>query len=328
MKKQIATLALVAAVLLMSIPTAATAAPAEEVEVLDEILIADDSTVSSDEVLIADETAEVVVDPVAPDEVVTNEAVTEEPVTGEAVTGEIMAEDAVTDGAVAEDSAVGITDDTLAQEKAESAADSITEEILTIGASDPVAETTGGRAETVDFSLVANDAAAGESVVVMVNISENSYFTNATMYLHYDPAVVSYVPDSAMGGAISPSTSMVMANDFPEKGYVKIAYVTIAGIQDGGELLTAEFTALSDEPAAFSLSFDECMGVDENGNEFSVNYSLEGEQSADVVTTTTAAPDAPTNNNTVMIVLVVILAVIVAALVVIGILLSKKKKDA
>jgi len=195
------------------------------------------------------------------------------------------------------------------------------------------------RAETVHFSLIANDAKAGESVIVTVSIPENSYFTNATLLMHYDPAVMTYVTDSAAGGAISPSGAWVLSNDFADKGYVKAVYVTIDGIVEGGELLTFEFTAKSEAPAQFSLTFDECIGVDENGIEFVVDYTTEpvivnGDGSevpsmpVEAVTTAPAEQDAPAEEgglNVTVLLIVAGVAVVLVAGVTIVMVMAKKK---
>ncbi len=190
------------------------------------------------------------------------------------------------------------------------------------------------RAETVNFSLIANDAKAGESVIVTVSIPENSYFTNATLLMHYDPAVMTYVTDSAAGGAISPSGAWVLSNDFADKGYVKAVYVTIDGIVEGGELLTFEFTAKSEAPAQFSLTFDECIGVDENGVEFEVNYTTEPVvvnsdgsvmPTMPVITTTTApAEEEGGINTTVLLIVVGVAVVLVAGVTAVMVFLKKK----
>ncbi len=189
------------------------------------------------------------------------------------------------------------------------------------------------RAETVNFSLIANDAKAGESVIVTVSIPENSYFTNATLLMHYDPAVMTYVTDSAAGGAISPSGAWVLSNDFADKGYVKAVYVTIDGIVEGGELLTFEFTAKSEAPAQFSLTFDECIGVDENGIEFEVDYTTEpivvnsdGSVAPSMpVTTTTALAEKENGNNTTVLLIVAGVAVLLVAGVTAVMVFLKKK---
>lgn len=188
----------------------------------------------------------------------------------------------------------------------------------------------------LDFTLIANDAAAGEKVIVTVSIPENSYFTNATMYLHYDPSVVTYVADSVAGGAVSPSFAMVLGNDFPDKSYVKTVYVTVDGIVEGGELITYEFTAKSNAPAQFSLTFDECMGVDGNGVEFTVApkndpiiINNDGSVTPSVPSvTTTTAPNAEADgmNVTAILIAVGVVAALIVGITVTMVIIRKKSK--
>ncbi len=127
-------------------------------------------------------------------------------------------------------------------------------------------------AESVTYTLTANDAEVGETVTVAVSISENSYFTNATIYLHYNADAMEYVSDEL--GASAPKSAMYMSNNFADKGYVKMAYVAINGLKKGGELFVFTFKALSKDAAEFSMSFDECIGADDDNNEFDVNYTV------------------------------------------------------
>ncbi len=132
-------------------------------------------------------------------------------------------------------------------------------------------------ADTMVFTMSVTEGDVGDTVTVSVSISENSYFTNTTFYLHYDSSKVSYVKDSLDVGKASPSgKAMFDALDHPDKNFVKGAYVTISGIKKAGELIKMDFKVLDAAPAAFSLSFDECVGVDENDVEFDVNYRVEG----------------------------------------------------
>lgn len=130
------------------------------------------------------------------------------------------------------------------------------------------------RAATTTFSLSVNDGKAGETVTVSLSLSAESYFTNCTFYVHYDPNVVSYVTDSETPGPISPSTSMLYVMDHQDQNYVKGAYVTVKGIKKEGVLLSLDFTVLKEAATTFSLSFDECVGVDENDTEFDVSYQV------------------------------------------------------
>lgn len=133
------------------------------------------------------------------------------------------------------------------------------------------------RAETVTFSLSVTEGQKGDTVTVSIDLSEQSYFTNATFYLHYDPAVVAYVWESEATGDASPRmNTMFAAVDHTDKSYVKGVYVTVNGIDEGGTLLTIDFDVLSDKPAVFSLTFDECCGADESNIEFDVNYKTVG----------------------------------------------------
>ncbi len=127
-------------------------------------------------------------------------------------------------------------------------------------------------AESVTYTLTANDAKVGETVTVAVSISENSYFTNATIYLHYNADAMKYVSDEL--GASAPKSAMYMSNNFADQGFVKMAYVAINGLTKGGELFVFTFEALSEEAAEFSMSFDECIGADDDNVEFDVNYTV------------------------------------------------------
>lgn len=126
------------------------------------------------------------------------------------------------------------------------------------------------RVDTVTFALSVNDAKVGETATVSVSIPADSYFTNATMHLHYDSTVVSFIEEDV--GEISPRNSMFMVNNKPEENEVMAAFVTVNGIKKGGVLVTFAFEVLKETPVEFSLTFNECVGVDENDVEFDVNY--------------------------------------------------------
>ncbi|MBQ4617013.1 MAG: hypothetical protein IJB27_01405, partial [Clostridia bacterium] len=126
------------------------------------------------------------------------------------------------------------------------------------------------RAEVVNFALSVNDAKVGETATVSVSLPADSYFTNTTMHLHYDSTAVSFIEEDV--GEISPRSAMFMVNDKPEENMVSAAYVTINGIKKGGVLVTFAFEVLKETPVEFSLTFNECVGVDENDVEFDVNY--------------------------------------------------------
>lgn len=129
------------------------------------------------------------------------------------------------------------------------------------------------RAETVEFGLSVTEGKTGDTVTLSIGLSEQSYFTNATLYVHYDPAVVSYVADSEATGAASPKMNTMFAVvDHPDKEYVKGVYVTVNGITKSGVLMMLDFEVKSDDPAVFSLSFEECCGSDENIGDFDVEY--------------------------------------------------------
>lgn len=157
-------------------------------------------------------------------------------------------------------------------------------------------------AETATFTVTSTNAEVGQKIYVSVTLSADSYFTNATMYLHYDKTAVKYVEDSFTTGYVTPNTAMAMAADHPDKGYVKAAYVSPKSIKKGGEMVLYEFTVLKKIPVTFSLSFDECVGVDENNKDFDVKYVVVNATSnADAAVTpipTTTSVTTPTSVST------------------------------
>ncbi len=127
----------------------------------------------------------------------------------------------------------------------------------------------------VAFSLTATNGEVGDTVTVSMNISPESYFTNATFYLYYDTDAMEYVSDDL--GSASPRGAMYMSNNFVDKGFLKAVYVTVSGIKNGGELVVFTFKVLKKTPAAFSLKMDECAGVEaDDTTEFDLVYVLEG----------------------------------------------------
>ncbi len=126
--------------------------------------------------------------------------------------------------------------------------------------------------DAMTFTLTADDVNVGETLKVSVSISADSYFTNATIFMHYNPAVVEYVTDYI--GEASPKSAMYMSNNFIDEGYVKAAYVTTRGITAEGEFLVFEFKLLTEQEATFDMSFIECVGVDDNNREFDINYTV------------------------------------------------------
>lgn len=160
------------------------------------------------------------------------------------------------------------------------------------------------RAETVEFGLSVTEGKKGDTVTLTIDITADSYFSNATMYVHYDPAVVEYVEDSAMGGEATPAmNTMYMGRNHEDQKYVKLVYATVSGIQKSGALLTMEFTVLKNDPAVFSLSFDECCGSDENMGDFDVEYVTFGcvlnnrEDSKEEVTAPIITPTTPSGGS-------------------------------
>lgn len=135
--------------------------------------------------------------------------------------------------------------------------------------------TVSARAAQVDFTLSATNGKVGDTITVSLDLSADSYFTNATFYLGYDTLAVEFVEEGV--GSISPSmNTMFMAQDYSDRSYVKGVYVTVNGITKGGTLLTFDFKVIKNTPAVFSLSFDECIGVDENDHEFDLKYQIKG----------------------------------------------------
>jgi len=157
------------------------------------------------------------------------------------------------------------------------------------------ANVSAARADSATFTISSTNAEVGEKVYVSVTLSADSYFTNATLYLHYNTTALKYVEDSFAPGYISPSSAMAMAADHADKGFVKAAYVSPRSIKKGGELLLFEFTVIKKIPAEFSLSFDECVGVDENNKDFDVKYSVVG--STTNADSAVVVPTTPTTKN-------------------------------
>jgi len=136
------------------------------------------------------------------------------------------------------------------------------------------ASAAGGDGQIV-FTLSANDAAVGETVTLSVSVPENSYFTNAVMYLHYDADKLAYVEGSETTGEAAPTGAWFMVADYPEEGFIKGAYVTVSGARKGGSLVEVSFTVLKEGITAFTLAFDECVGVDPDGEKFDVLYFID-----------------------------------------------------
>ena len=134
-----------------------------------------------------------------------------------------------------------------------------------------------GPGDTVGYSLSVTDGGVGDTVTVSLSITENSRFTNALIYIHYDSSAVTYVADSLGTGSASPKTgTMVDALDYPANNYVKSVYVTAGIVTKQGVLMTFDFDVISDKPAAFSISFEECQGEAEDGTMFDVKYAISG----------------------------------------------------
>ncbi|MBQ9414880.1 MAG: hypothetical protein IJU16_07130, partial [Clostridia bacterium] len=134
------------------------------------------------------------------------------------------------------------------------------------------------RAENVTFSLsAAGDTSTGSTVTISWNVSENSYFSNCTVYVYYNPKLVEFLDYDS--GSNAPSGSMFMAADHKDELFVKGAFVHIKGIQTSGELAQFMFRVLDDsKPAEFSLAMDECEGLDppDSENAFDISYTLTG----------------------------------------------------
>ncbi|MGN0171217.1 MAG: cohesin domain-containing protein [Acutalibacteraceae bacterium] len=127
----------------------------------------------------------------------------------------------------------------------------------------------------VTFSLTTTNGEVGDTITVSLNISPESYFTNATFYLYYDNDAVEYVSDDL--GSASPRGAMYMSNNFVDRGFLKAVYVTVSGIKNGGQLVEFTFKVLKKTAAAFSLKMDECNGVEaDDTTEFDLVYILEG----------------------------------------------------
>ncbi len=134
-----------------------------------------------------------------------------------------------------------------------------------------------GPDDTVTFTLSVTEGGVGDTVTVSLSLPENSRFTNAMIYLHYNPDAVSYVAESIGSGPASPkSGTMFEAHDHKDKYFVKCAYITGGVVTKGGVLLTFDFEVLSDVPAAFSLSFDECQAEAEDGTMYEVKHQVVG----------------------------------------------------
>jgi len=130
------------------------------------------------------------------------------------------------------------------------------------------------RIETVNFALSCTDGEVGETVTISLSIPADSYFTNATMHLHYDSSALSFIEEGV--GSASARGAMFMVNDKPAENTLSAAYVTINGIKKGGVLLTFDFEVLKKTPVPVTLTFNECVGVDANDVEFDVKYTTEG----------------------------------------------------
>jgi len=131
--------------------------------------------------------------------------------------------------------------------------------------------TVGAKADKVDFSLATTNGGIGDTVTVTVSLSAESYFTNTTLSLFYDPSVVQFSEERT--GKISPSSAMFMILDYPTDGFVKGAYVAAKPIKKAGVLLEFDFVIVKEQETIFSLGFEECVGEDENGVMFDVNYN-------------------------------------------------------
>ncbi len=125
------------------------------------------------------------------------------------------------------------------------------------------------RADRVVFSLATTNGGVGDTITVTVSLSGDSYFTNTTMSLYYDPSVVQFSEERT--GAISPGSAMFMVLDYPNDGFVKGAYVAAKPIKKAGALLEFDFVIVKETEMVFSLGFEECVG-EENGEMFDVNY--------------------------------------------------------
>ncbi len=127
-------------------------------------------------------------------------------------------------------------------------------------------------ASQTTFSLSCTEGNVGDTVTVSVDISDDSGFTNATVYLHYNAEAVEFVKEG-VGAVASDNNGMFMVNNLPAEGYVKGGYIALYPAMDAGTLFTYKFKVKAYKAAGFSLSFDECQGEDENGNIFDLNYT-------------------------------------------------------
>ncbi len=127
------------------------------------------------------------------------------------------------------------------------------------------------RASKVDFSLATTNGGIGDTVTVSVSLSADSYFTNTTMAIYYDPSVVQFSEERT--GAISPASAMFMVLDYPSDGFVKGAYVSAHPIKKSGVLVEYDFVIVQETEMVFSIGFEECVGEDENGQMFDVDYN-------------------------------------------------------
>ncbi len=136
-------------------------------------------------------------------------------------------------------------------------------------------EVSAATGDQVAFTLSASESDG--IVTVSISLPEKSNFCNATIYLHYDPAVLSYIEESVYAGSISPkSGTMFMAKAHTEEKYVKCVYATGGRVTKGGVLLNFEFEQLSDAPSQLYLSFDECCAADDSDEVYDLNYTVVG----------------------------------------------------
>ena len=152
------------------------------------------------------------------------------------------------------------------------------------------------------FFLSCTEGKVGDTVTVTVNITGDSGFTNATVYLHYNAEIVKFQKEGT-GELVSANNGMFMVKDEPSLGYVKGGYIGLYPAVDAGTLFTYQFKVLKDKAAGFSLTFDECQGEDENGNMFDINYStttcvLNEEAGGAVDTTSSGKPNNSTKATT------------------------------
>lgn len=130
------------------------------------------------------------------------------------------------------------------------------------------------RAQRVSFAVQAPERCeVGEQCTVTVMVSSDSGLANCTIYLDYNPQAVSFV--SAKADSVA-SGGMFVSHDFPDSGCVKGAFVTLNAVTEAGPLFSYTFTVLRDIPAPFSCRFDECVGIDEQQKDFSLDVALTG----------------------------------------------------